>query len=91
MKRTILVATLLGGSSICTQSFGVDLLDRMLGLKGSGCDSVCCDTGVCDNGGYGCAVDPACGCEAPCGGACGEASCGFENACGGACGGACGW
>ena len=90
MKRTILVATLVLGSSVCSQGFGFDLLDRMLGLKGCGCDSTCCDTGVCDTGAYGCAVEPACGCEAPCGGACGgyaEPACGCEAPCGGACGG----
>lgn len=92
MKRTILVATLLMGSSICSQSFGFDLLDRMLGLKGSGSYSSCCDTAVCDS--HGLHGQPACGCETACGGACGdvcEPACGLEaaNGCGGACGAAC--
>ena len=87
MKRTILVATLVLGSSVCSQSFGFDLLDRMLGLKGCGAHSTCCDTVVCDTGAYGCAAEPACGCEAPCGGSCvAEPACGCEAPCGGACG-----
>ncbi len=73
MKLNMLIGSLLLGASLCTPSFGGGLLDRMLGLKGSGCDSACCDTG--------CAVDPSCGCElSACGGGC-EPSCGVEIAC----------
>ncbi len=76
MKLNMLIGTLVLGTTFCAPSFAGGLLDRMLGLKGSGCDSSCCDTG--------CAVDPSCGCEiASCGGGC-EPTCGVEmSACGG--------
>ena len=70
MKRTILVGVMVLGTSICSQSFGFDLLDRMLGLKGSGCDSTCCDTVVCE---------PACGAETACSPC--EPVCGAEIVC----------
>ena len=78
MKLNMLIGSLMLGTSLCTPSFGGGLLDRMLGLKGSGCDSACCDTG--------CSADPSCGCEmASCGGGC-EPTCGVEiSACGDAC------
>ncbi len=70
MKLNMLVGSLMLGSCLCTPSFGGGLLDRMLGLKGSGCDSACCDTG--------CSADPSCGCElSACGNGC-EPSCGVE-------------
>lgn len=84
------------GACLSTPSFGGGLLDRMLGLKGSGCDSACCDTGcsadpscgceiACDPCGSGCGADPTCGCEIaacdPCGSGCGAApTCGCEIA-----------
>ncbi|WP_164102195.1 hypothetical protein [Candidatus Laterigemmans baculatus] len=95
MKRTILVGVMVLGTSICSQSFGFDLLDRMLGLKGSGCDSTCCDTAVGGHGlfgGHGGCLEPACGLEAPCGGCneCLEPACGLEAPCGGCLEPACG-
>ena len=86
MKRTILVGVMVLGTSICSQGFGFDLLDRMLGLKGAGCDSSCCDTVVCEPA-CGCETpcitpcEPACGCEVPC-----EPACGCEVPCAPACG-----
>ncbi|TWU42904.1 hypothetical protein Poly41_12050 [Novipirellula artificiosorum] len=80
MKRTILTLTLVLGSSICTQSFGFDLLDRMLGVKG------CCSSSSCDTG---CCTEPTCGCEAPCEVAC-EPTCGCEAPCEVACEPTCG-
>jgi len=79
MKWNILVGSLVLGASLCTPSFAGGLLDRMLGLKGSGCDSTCCDTGK--------AAGPSCGVENACGPACGNGcgagpTCGVENACG---------
>ncbi|QDT02321.1 hypothetical protein K227x_06970 [Rubripirellula lacrimiformis] len=62
MKRTIMTLTMVLGCTLCTQSFGFDLLDRMLGIKGCGSAASCCDTG-CDI--PSCAVEPNCGCEAP--------------------------
>ena len=83
MKLNIIVGSLVLGASLCTPSFGGGLLDRMLGLKGSGCDSACCDTGCSADPTCGCEiVDPSCGCESPCGdGGCAtacEPSCGCE-------------
>lgn len=55
MKLNTIVGSLVLGACLCTPSFGGGLLDRMLGMKGSGCDSACCDTGI--------SADPSCGCE----------------------------
>lgn len=90
MKWNIIVGSLMLGATLSTPSFGGGLLDRMLGLKGSGCDSACCDTGCSADPSCGCelACEPSCGCESPCGDACGAApTCGCEiSACGDACG-----
>jgi hypothetical protein len=56
MKVNMLMGSLVLGASLCTPSFGGGLLDRMLGMRGAGCDSVCCDTGCA-------AAAPSCGCE----------------------------
>jgi len=96
MKWNIVVGSLVLGASLCTPSFaGFGLLDRMLGLKGSGCDSTCCDTG-CGAGpscgvesacGNGCGAGPSCGVESACGNGCGAGpTCGVESACGNGCG-----
>lgn len=79
MKLNLLIGSLMLGASLCTPSFGAGLLDHMLGLRGSGCDSACCDTGS--------SADPSCGCElSNCGAGC-EPTCGVEiAACGDACG-----
>ena len=55
MKLNTLIGSLVLGASLCTPSFGGGLLDRMLCMKGAGCDSACCDTG--------CSAAPSCGCE----------------------------
>ncbi len=67
MKLKTLIGSVVLGASLCTPSFGAGLLDRMLGMRGAGCDSACCDTG--------CAADPSCGCEisAPACGGCADA------------------
>ena len=46
MKWNILVGSLVLGFGLCTQSFGMDLLDRMLGTNYNGCSdkASCCDT-----------------------------------------------
>jgi hypothetical protein len=59
------------GVTICSQSFGFELLDRMLGHKG--CTS-CCEPG-CDAG-NGC-CEPGCGA----GNGCAEPACGAGNGC----------
>ena len=86
MKMNILVGSIVLSASLCGQSFGGDLLSRLLGGHGCGASSSCCDTSVCD---------PSCGAEmaAPCGSGCGAGpSCGAEMAapCGSGCGSGCG-
>lgn len=98
MKWNMIVGSLVLGASLCGQSFGIDLLSRMLGGRGCGCDTSCCDTAIadpscgcelapgCDNGcNKGCKLlgGPSCGCEAPCNTGCAAApSCGCEPSCG---------
>jgi len=91
MKMNIVVGSFVLGASLCGQSFGGDLLSRLLGGHGCGASSSCCDTSVVDPScgaemapcGSGGAADPSCGAEmaAPCGSGCGAApSCGAEIA-----------
>ncbi len=96
MKLNILVGSMVLSASLCGQSFGGDLLSRLLGGRGCGASSSCCDTSVCDPScgaemaapcGSGCGAGPSCGAEmaAPCGSGCGAApscgpSCGAEIA-----------
>jgi len=94
MKRMMFLGALVLGVTVCSQSFGFELLDRMLGHKG--CASCCepgCDAGngCCEPGcgaGNGCA-EPACGagngCAEPAcdaGAGCCEPSCGAASCCG---------
>jgi hypothetical protein len=82
MKRMLFLGALVLGVTVCSQSFGFELLDRMLGHKGCasccepGCDAGagCCEPG-CDAG-NGC-CEPACGA----GGGCAEPACGAGNGC----------
>ena len=94
MKWNILVGSMVLGASLCGQSFGGDLLHRLLGGNGCGARSSCCDTSVCDPtcGAEIAACDPcgkgpSCGAEqAPCGSGCGTGpSCGAEIASCGPC------
>ena len=73
MKRMMFLGALVLGVTVCSQSFGFELLDRMLGHRGCasccepGCDAGagCCDPG-CDAGaGNGC-CEPACDAGAGC-------------------------
>ena len=61
MKWNILVGSLVLGFGLSTQSFGMDLLDRMLGTNYNGCcdKATCCDTPCADPG-------PSCGCDTGC-------------------------
>ena len=61
MKWNILLGSLVLGLGLSTQSFGMDLLDRMLGMNYNGCSdkASCCETSCCDPG-------PSCGCETGC-------------------------
>ena len=86
MKMNILVGSMLLSASLCGQSFGGDLLSRLLGGHGCGASSSCCDTSVADPScgaemapcGTGCGAGPSCGAEmaAPCGSGCAAPSCG---------------
>jgi len=78
MKWNMIVGALVLGLGLCSQSYGFNLLDSMLGAHGGGCG---CEASC------GCeAVDPGCGCEAAgCASAC-EPACGCEAACEPACG-----
>ena len=71
MKRMLFLGALVLGVTVCSQSFGFELLDRMLGHHG--CTS-CCEPG-CDAG-NGC-CEPACGA----GNGCAEPACGAGNGC----------
>ena len=73
MKRMMYLGALVLGVTVCSQSFGFELLDRMLGHKG--CAS-CCEPG-CDAG-AGC-CEP--GCDAGAGNGCCEPACGAGNGC----------
>src|SRR5436305_1648787 len=74
MNRTSLLGSLVLGLAVCTPGFSFDLLDRMLGYSGCGCDTSCCSSSCCRsrchnrcggcNQGCGCAA-AAPGCAAP--------------------------
>ena len=63
MKWNILFASLVLGLGLSTQGFGFDLLDRMLGASGCGCEA----NGCAAKSGCGEKAAPACGCEAKAG------------------------
>ena len=73
MKINIVFGSLVLGASLCGQSFGGDLLSRLLGGHGCGAKSSCCDTYV---------TEPSCGAEiaSPCGSGYAAPSCGAEIA-----------
>lgn len=54
MKWTSLLASLVLGLAVCTPGYSFELLDRMLGSSGCGCESSCCETKCpksrCDRG-----------------------------------------
>ena len=55
MKWNMVFGALVVSVGLCSQSFGFELLDRMLGLNDCGCNS-CCET----------ACEPSCGCDKGC-------------------------
>jgi len=96
MKRMLFLGALVLGVTVCSQSFGFELLDRLAGHRGCtsccepGCDagSGCCEPGCGAGAGNGCAADPGCGagngcCEPACdaGAGCCEPSCGAAKGC----------
>ena len=67
MKWNIIVSTVVLGLGLCAPSYGFDLLDRMLGAGGCGCETQCCEpAGCCDKGPSCCDVGPSCCDSAPC-------------------------
>ena len=85
MKWNMVFGALVVSVGLCGQSFGFELLDRMLGLNDCGCNSCCnscepscgCDKGCepsCCAAEAACAAAPSCGCAA-------EAACGCAPAC----------
>ena len=94
MKRMFFLGALVLGVTVCSQSFGFELLDRMVGHRGcTSCTEPGCDAGnrCCEPAcvaGNGCAAEPACGagdgcCEPACdaGNGCCEPSCGAAKGC----------
>ena len=92
MKWNIIVSSVVLGACLSGQSFGGDLIHRLLGGNGVGAKSSCCDTSVvdpsCGAEMAGCASGPSCGTEIaapacdPCAGAgagigAGKAGCGL--------------
>ena len=72
MKWNIIIGSLVLGLCLSTQSYGFELLDRMLGLKGCGCETKSCET----------KADTKCGAakeKAKCGAAKEDAKCGAEK------------
>ena len=76
MKRMFFLGALVLGVTVCSQSFGFELLDRMLGGH-KGCTS-CCEPDC--SAGNGCCADA---CEPGCGAGngCAEPACGAGNGC----------
>src|SRR5438552_1043627 len=67
MNRTSLLGSLVLGLAACTTGFSFELLDRMLGYSGCGCDTSCCSSSCCKSHcgrccGNGC--NKGCGCAA---------------------------
>src|SRR4030042_1402373 len=94
MKWNMVVGALVVSVGLCSQSFGFELLDRMLGLNDCGCNSCCqkAPSWGCDKGcepawaaapSSGVAAEPACAAAAPSCAA--EPSCGCASACGSCC------
>ena len=72
MKWNIIIGSLVLGLCVSSQSYGFELLDRMLGLKGCGCEAKSCET----------KADAKCGAEkekAKCGAEKEKAKCGAEK------------
>ena len=72
MKIKMIVGFMVLGLGLCSQSFGNNLLDRMLGSNGCGCETNCCTTSCCK---------PKC-CKPKC---CREPRCCKSRCCGNSC------
>ena len=74
MKGKTVIGALLVSVALCSQGFGFELLDRMLGLKCGDCGdcNACAKVAPCEAA-KACAPDPACGaCDKACDNACGQ-------------------
>ena len=81
MKLKMVIATLVCGMAFCSNSYGFELLDRMMGRAGcDGCATSCCDTPV--NAGCGCDAETNC-CDGGCGIRCHKFGNFFNRGCGG--------
>ena len=78
MNRTSLLGSLVLGLAACTTGFSFELLDRMLGYSGCGCDTSCCASSCCKS-----RCHNRCGCNNGCNKGCG--GCGGCNKCGHGC------
>jgi len=85
MKWNIALAAIVASFAICSQSFGFDLLDRMLIGSGCGCATKCCEAKAsCEDADPSCGCDAAadCGCDAtPDCGCDVDPACGCDNGC----------
>ena len=96
MKWNSVLGSMVLALGLCAQSFGFDLLDRMLGANGCGCETSCCTTPACAAPACAapacaapaptcaaqptCAAAPACGAEPTCGAV--DAGCCHKRRCG---------
>lgn len=78
MRGKTIFGALLVSVALCSQGFGFELLDRMLGLNGGGCGecNACAKVAGCGN-----ACEKACPAPAACEQACGEKACGKCRKC----------
>ncbi len=81
MKWNMVLSALVVSVGLCGQSFGFELLERMLGLNDCGCNTCCTKTAPscgCDKGtgpsSCEAAAAPSCGCAAPAAPSCGCAA-----------------
>jgi len=84
MKRMLFLGALVLGVTVCSQSFGFEILDRMLGCRkgGASCTSCSSDPGCAAGNGCADACEPGCGAGNGClGGRGGEPGCGAGNGC----------
>lgn len=82
MKWNMFFGALVVSVGLCSQSFGFELLDRMLGVSrsscGGCCESSCCEQSCCAE--KSCCEQPSC-CEKKCEPACCEKSCCEQESC----------
>ena len=82
MKWNFVVGSLVVALGISTQSFGFEVLDRMLGIGGC-CEATCGAPAACDSGCAAATADPACGAANGCDSGCAAGpSCGAPAGCG---------